>query len=118
MNCSLVTLAALGVALLGTAALAQQPAPQGSADSGKITFNKACYTCHGTTGQGGPAGPRIGPTALPFDAFIHQVRDPRSEMAPFPPNILSDHDVADIYAYLETQKKEDYKQIPLLSQSQ
>ncbi|HWG06155.1 MAG TPA: c-type cytochrome [Beijerinckiaceae bacterium] len=119
MNRTLLKTAIAVSALVGGAAFAQQPVPQGSAEAGKLTFNKACYTCHGTTGQGAaPTGPRIGPTALPFDAFIHQVRDPRSQMVPFPPNILSDQDVADIYAYLQSQKKEDYKQIPLLSQSQ
>ena len=107
------------VAFGGAAASAQEAAPAGSADTGKVTFNKACYTCHGTTGQGAAAtGPRIGPTALPYSAFLHQVRDPRSQMVPFPSAILSDQDVADIYAYLQSQKKEDYKQIPLLSQSQ
>ena len=67
--------------------------------------------CRGT-------GPRIGPTALPFDAFVHEVRQPVNQMVPFPPTILSDQDLADIYAYLQSQKKEDYKQIPLLSQSE
>ena len=39
-------------------------------------------------------------------------------MVPFPPTILSDQDLADIYAYLQSQKKEDYRQIPLLSRSE
>jgi hypothetical protein len=38
-------------------------------------------------------------------------------MVPIPSTILSDQDVTDIYAYLQTQKREDYRQIPLLSQS-
>jgi mono/diheme cytochrome c family protein len=119
MNCSLLKIAVLGTALLSSAAALPEDAPKGSADTGKTTYNKACYTCHGTTGQGAAAtGPRIGPTALPFDAFVHLVRQPTNQMVPFPPTILSDQDIADIYAYLRSQKKEDYKQIPLLSRSE
>ena len=98
-------------------AFAQQAAPAGSVDAGRAIFTRSCYTCHGTTGEGAAAtGPRIGPTELPFDAFLHQVREPRSQMVPVPATILSDQDVADIYAYLQSQKNEDYKQIPLLNQ--
>jgi mono/diheme cytochrome c family protein len=118
MSNKLFSFAVFGaVVFTAPAAFAQQAAPAGSVDAGRIVFNKSCYTCHGTTGEGAAAtGPRIGPTDLPFDAFLHQVRDPRSQMVPVPATILSDQDVADIYAYLQSQKKEDYKQIPLLSQ--
>jgi len=80
-------------------------APKGSADAGKITFDKTCSSCHGATGQGGPTtAPRIGGTALLFGTFIHLVRQPADQMIPFPPTILSDQDIADIYAYLQSQK--------------
>jgi mono/diheme cytochrome c family protein len=119
MKRNLLTIAVLGSALLMSAAALAQEAPKGSADTGKVTYNKACYTCHGTTGQGAAAtGPRIGPTALQFAAFINLVRQPANQMVPFPSTVLSDQDVADIYAYLQSQKKEDYKQIPLLSHSE
>jgi mono/diheme cytochrome c family protein len=118
MNRNFFKIAVFGVTFVMSAAALAQDAPKGSAEAGKITYNKSCYTCHGTTGQGAAAtGPRIGPTPLPFDAFVHQVRQPYNQMVPYPPSILSDQDLADIYAYLRSQKKEDYKQIPLLSQS-
>ena len=117
MKFNLVKIVELGPALMMSVVALAQDAPKGSADAGKVTFNKTCYTCHGTTGQGAETGPRIRPTALAFDAFIHQVRRPAREMVPIPSTILSDQDVADIYAYLQTQKREDYRQIPLLSQS-
>jgi mono/diheme cytochrome c family protein len=119
MNCKFLVIAVLGSAVLTSAATLAQDAPKGSAEAGKVIFNKSCYTCHGTTGQGAAVtGPRIGPTALPFDAFLHQIRQPYNQMVPYPPSVLSDQDIADIYAYLQSQKKEDFKQIPLLSQSE
>ena len=94
-----------------------QDAPTGSVEAGKAMFEKAgCWTCHDHTGTGGQgSGPRIGPTALEWEGFIHQVREPASQMAPFPATILSDQQAADIFAYLKSQKREDPKQIPLLN---
>ena len=37
-------------------------------------------------------------------------------MPPYAEKILSDSDLADIYAYLQTIPKPDYKSIPLLNQ--
>lgn len=107
--------AAFVAAVLSSAGASAQDAPKGSLPAGKAMVEKSCYTCHGTTGQGGRAAPRIGPPAISFAAFIEQVRNPRNQMVPFPPEILSDQDVADIYAFLASQKKEDFKQIPLLA---
>ena len=107
---------AIAFATLSSMAFAEG-APAGSADAGKAMFQKAgCWTCHnyGGTGSAG-TGPRIGPTALEWEGFIHQVREPANQMAPFPEAILSDQDLANIYAYLQTQKREDPKTIPLLS---
>jgi mono/diheme cytochrome c family protein len=108
----------IGIFVCAGVALAQQPAPQGSVDAGRQVFVKiGCWTCHDTAGQGGSGtGPRIGPTALSFDAFLHELRSPVNQMVPVPASILSDADAADIYAYLQSQKKENYKQIPLLNQ--
>jgi mono/diheme cytochrome c family protein len=91
-------------------------APQGSADAGKDIFTRVgCWTCHGTEGQGAAAtGPRIADTALPFDAFLQQLRHPVSQMVPVPVSIVSDQQAADIYAYLQTIKKDNWKAIPLL----
>jgi mono/diheme cytochrome c family protein len=106
------------LSILGaSAALAQESAPHGSAEAGKAMFEKAgCWTCHGHGGVGaGATGPRIGPTALEWEGFIHQIREPANQMVPFPQTILSDQQAADIYAYLKAQKREDVKQIPLLN---
>ena len=37
---------------------------------------------------------------MPFAAFTHQVRSPRNEMPPYTAKVLSDADLADIYAFV------------------
>jgi mono/diheme cytochrome c family protein len=98
----------------GAAAFAQDAAPQGSADSGKKLFTAdGCYQCHGYAGQGAPGyAPRIAPKLLPYQAFLNQLRRPRNEMPPYEAAIINDQQVADIYAYLRTQKDDDPKVVP------
>jgi mono/diheme cytochrome c family protein len=91
-----------------------------SAENGKIEFVKhGCWQCHGFQGQGSvttSGGRVIADTQLPFEAFKAYVRDPSGAMPPFHAEILSDSDLADIYAYLESRPKpESPKDIPLLN---
>ena len=95
------------VAVIGlTNAMAQQPAapapPPGNAKTGQTLFLKiGCYQCHGNEGQGGAAGPRIGAAPmLAFRAFATYLRAPRGEMPPYTEKVLSEQNLADIYAYL------------------
>lgn len=102
-----------GFALGSGAALAQ------SADNGKAAFVKhGCWQCHGFEGQGSvttSAGRVLYDTKLPFEAFKAYVRDPAGAMPPFHAEILSDSDLADIYAYLESlPKPRPADDIPLL----
>jgi len=96
---------ALAVSVAGTA-LAQEaaPAPAGDAEKGNALFHAiGCWECHGTQGQGGAiSGPKIGGTALPFDAFLQQLRTPQNQMPPYEPKILSNADAANIYAFLKS----------------
>jgi mono/diheme cytochrome c family protein len=96
---------ALAVSFAG-ASLAQEaaPAPTGDAAKGNALFHAVgCWECHGTVGQGGTiAGPKIGGTALPFEAFLQQLRTPQNQMPPYEPKILSDADAANIYAFLKS----------------
>ena len=105
MGCA--TLAAL--LLKGFAANAASP------EHGKSVFMKmGCWQCHGTVGQGG-AGPRIAPDPLPYDTFAAFVRTTSRAMPPYHEKILSDADLADIHAYLQTiPKPQDSESIPLL----
>lgn len=99
-------LALVAAALAAGAPAWAQTAPAGDADNGKkIYLAIGCYECHGRDGQGGafngPA-PILALTALPFDAFKQQLREPSSEMPPYADAVLPDEGVADLYAFLQT----------------
>jgi len=104
-----VTALAVGAALCASAfgvALAQDAAPPGDAAKGKRIFlADNCFTCHGRSGQGGayngPA-PILAHTMLPFDGFKGQIRNPANDMPAFSDTVLSDQDIADIYAFVQT----------------
>jgi mono/diheme cytochrome c family protein len=89
-----------------------------SAENGKRLFVKVgCYLCHGTQAQGGAAGPRLAPDPMPFEALSAFVRTTSREMPPFREAVLSDADLADIYAYLQSiPKPPDPKSLPQLNQ--
>lgn len=97
----LVAMAIIGFA--GTA-LAQGASSGGDAANGKKVFMAdGCYQCHGTVGQGSRGtGPRLAPKPLPYDAFSKQVREPINVMPPYTKVVLSDKDLGDLYAYLNT----------------
>jgi mono/diheme cytochrome c family protein len=104
--------------LVAALALAHGEAIAGSAENGKRLFIKVgCYECHGTQGQGGAAGPRIAPDPMPFEALSAFVRTSSREMPPFRQAVLSDADLADIYAYLQSiPEPPDVKSLPQLNQ--
>ena len=86
---------------------------------GPVSTRTGCFTCHGRSGQGGayngPA-PILAHTALPFDGFKGQVRNPVNDMPAFSDAVLSDQDIADIYTFVETLPgPRSAKDIPLLN---
>ena len=111
------SLAVAALAAFGGSAWAQSAAPAGDAAHGKALFaTDGCYQCHGYVGQGGVAGPRLGPPPIAYEAFTAQLRHPRAEMPPYEAKILPDKDAADIYAYLQTLPKPPaVKDVPLLN---
>jgi len=111
------------VALLSIAVHAQPPSasqppapPPGDADKGKTLFVKnGCYQCHNYEGQGGAAGARIAPNPLPFRGFVAYVRSPRGDMPPYTVKVMSEQDLADVYAYLRSRPRPPaVSSIPLL----
>jgi len=89
----------------GQQATGPTPTPAGNADAGRQTFaKKGCYACHGREGQGSPTtGPRLGPNPTAFAAFTRYVRAPRGQMPPYTEKVLSDTELADIYAFLRAR---------------
>jgi len=83
---------------------------------GRDTYIRVgCWSCHGFEGQGGIAGPRLAPDPLPFEAFAVIVRRAVAEMPAYSTQVLSDEELADIYAYLLTiAPSPDPDSIPLL----
>jgi len=109
------------LSLSGT--LSAQPAPKGAAPTGNAENGKklftayACYQCHGYLGQGSNAGARLAPKPLPLAAMIVYVRKPTGVMPPVTAKVVSDAELADIRAYLETvPSPPDVKTIKLLNQ--
>jgi ubiquinol-cytochrome c reductase cytochrome c subunit len=116
MRCRIrVALAALvaGFVLSNGAALAA------SVENGKIAYVKnGCWQCHGFLGQGSlvtSGGTVLARSALTFDIFKNFVRNTNRTMPPYREAILSDADLADIYAYMQSiPKPPDPNSIPLL----
>jgi mono/diheme cytochrome c family protein len=91
-----------GGAMLVALVLQVCAADAASPEHGKAVFMKmGCWQCHGTVGQGG-AGPRIAPDPLPYDTLAAFVRTTSRAMPPYREKILSDADLADIHAYLQS----------------
>jgi mono/diheme cytochrome c family protein len=79
----------------------------GSIEKGRLGFVKVgCAQCHGREAQGSPTtGPRLGPNGLPYAAFARYTRAPRLQMPPYTEKILSDADLADLYAFVQSRPK-------------
>src|SRR6185436_3847770 len=96
------------VLFVAIAAYAQAPdrpatgAPAGNADEGKKLFVAVgCYQCHGHEAQGSSAtGPRLGPRPI---AFAPYVRQPSNQMPPYTAKVVSDADLANIYAFVRSR---------------
>jgi len=118
MNFGGVIAATALVFAFAAAASAQDNAPSGNAKAGQQTYKAVgCWECHGTAGQGGAVtGPRLAPMKLPYAAFMQQIRVPQNAMPPYEPKVLSNADVANIYAFLKSAPApKSAKEIPLLS---
>jgi mono/diheme cytochrome c family protein len=103
----------------GGAARAKAPeaAPAGDVANGKRLYETTgCWSCHGYVGQGGSAGPRLGPAAIAYPAFMAALRQPREDMPPYTAKAMPDQQVADIYAYVKTfPQPPNPDSIPLLN---
>jgi ubiquinol-cytochrome c reductase cytochrome c subunit len=97
--------------LIVAAVSAQTPAPQqtaapaGNATEGKKLYvSYGCYQCHGYEAQGSNAsGPRLGPRPIAFVAFSRYVRQPTGQMPPYTRKVVSDADLTNIYAFVQSR---------------
>jgi mono/diheme cytochrome c family protein len=82
-------------------------AQSGNAENGKRLFTKyGCYECHGREGQGSSmTGPRLAPNPIPFEVLVSYVRKPTREMPPYTDKVVSDQDLAHIYAFLQSRPR-------------
>ncbi len=111
-----IVLAAL---TLATTAAAQPAAPSAgnSAHGRQVYIADGCYQCHGVQGQGeGTTGPRLAAPPLAFEDFARQLRRPRDSMPVYTAVVLSDAQLQDIYAYMQSMPKaKTVAEIPLLN---
>jgi mono/diheme cytochrome c family protein len=123
MRVSIVVAMMIAVAAVAGAGAQTTPAqpsaaaPSGNADEGKKLFvSYGCYQCHGREAQGSSAtGPRLGPKPIAFTAFNRYVRRPTGQMPPYTVKVVSDADMAHIYAYVQSRTTPPAAQsIPLL----
>jgi mono/diheme cytochrome c family protein len=103
--------------MIAAAALAGAQSPAGDAANGKRLFLRdGCYECHGYAGQGGAAGARIAAIALNPQGLIRYVRAPAGAMPAFTDKVITDQELTDIHAFLQTMPKaKSAKDIPLLN---
>jgi len=77
--------------------------PTGNPVEGQRLFmTYGCYQCHGTTGAGGVAGPKLAPDPLPLEGIRAKLRTPSGRMPVYTPKVISDAEIADIVAYLHS----------------
>jgi mono/diheme cytochrome c family protein len=120
MSMRFVQVSAAAIAALVACVGGQGRALAASAENGKTAFiHNGCWQCHDYNGQGSVAtsnGKVIGRTQLPLDAFVSFVRTTNGQMPPYRAPVLSDGDLGDIYAYLQSlPEPKAVSDIPLLS---
>ena len=111
---ALLTLGACNVAW-------SQNAPAGDVANGKRVYLAiGCYICHGRAGQGGamnyPA-PSLAQTQHSLEVFRVFLRVGPNDMPAYVESVLSDKDVADMYAFVRSLPgRRPAKDFPLLNQ--
>jgi mono/diheme cytochrome c family protein len=86
--------------------------------NGQQLFAKyGCSECHLSKGQGARAtGVRLGPPQIPLSAFVSYVHQPTGEMPPYTQKTVTNEELADMYAYLNSMPAApSWKNIPLLN---
>ncbi len=79
-------------------------AAKGDPTHGEAIFGQNCTSCHGAAGAGGGIGPKLkGEKGRKnYDAAVAWIKNPQPPMPKLYPSPLSESDVADVAAYVET----------------
>jgi alcohol dehydrogenase (cytochrome c) len=101
-----IILGATAVAAIGGflfSGVAQGATPTGNAAHGKTLFAANCSACHGASGEGG-VGPKLQgeKSRKNFAAVVAQIKNPAPPMPKLYPSPLSEKDVNDLAAFVET----------------
>ena len=84
---------------------------QGDAARGKeLWAQRNCKNCHGENGEGSYAGPRAGDGSA-VDVWISQVRTPKNKMPAYSAEQMSDADLTDMWAYMQTLEKPTWNRV-------
>jgi|SRR5450432_361860 len=123
-----VVLCAMAVLVVAACIAASQARPQikpaasdtakANVENGKLLFTSSgCYECHGRQAQGSRySGPRLAPDPISLPSFREYVRAPKGQMPPYTAKVLTDAELADIHAFLESLPVPPAaKSIPLLN---
>jgi mono/diheme cytochrome c family protein len=115
---ALAFVASFGLGAWSTGALAQDAPPGDAANGKRVYLADGCFTCHGRAGQGGayngPA-PILAKTAMPFEGFKMQLRNPSNDMPAYSEPVMSDKEIADIFAFAQSLPgRRDAKDIAIL----
>jgi len=117
---ALLTAVVLTISGSALTARAQDAPPPGDAAAGRSVYLKTgCFYCHGRAAQGGAynsVAPALAKTAMPFVGFKFQLRSPGGDMPAYVEAVMSEQDVADIYAFLQSLPgRRDVKDISILN---
>jgi mono/diheme cytochrome c family protein len=114
MRVLFLTLVLAAVPCLGFA----QDEPRGNAANGKHLFDAmGCASCHGYEGQGSRDGPKLNPPPA-WPVTLLQMRMPRDLMPAYRETLVSDQQVADLYAHMMSfPKPPDPNSIRLLREN-
>jgi mono/diheme cytochrome c family protein len=76
----------------------------GDATRGKLVFNTNCATCHGADGRSGGVGPSLidENERQDLQRTIVWIENPNPPMPTLYPSPLSEHDVEDVAAFVQT----------------
>ncbi len=113
----IVALAVVALLIMVPRRAGAQVSSENAKNGKQIYTSYGCYECHGREGQGSIlSGPSIGPHPTQFSAFVKYIRQPKGQMPPYTEKVVSDAELADIYAFLQSlPQPPDPKSIPLLN---